>query len=85
MNHIRNKLNLNNKIFAFDTFEGMSEPTIYDRDLKDVPADKTFEIYKQSGEKWCYGGLEEVKKILVYLIKIMLKTLILSKEKSRKH
>ena len=86
MNHIRNRLNLNNKIFAFDTFEGMSEPTIYDKDLKDVPADKTFEIYKQRDEKWCYGGLEEVKKnILVYLIKIMLKTLILSKEKSRKH
>ena len=47
MNHIRNRLNLNNKIFAFDTFEGMSEPTTYDKDLKDVPADKTFEIYKQ--------------------------------------
>ena len=62
MNHIRNRLNLNNKIFAFDTFEGMSEPTTYDKDLKDVPADKTFEIYKQSGEKWCYGSLEEVKK-----------------------
>ena len=44
MNHIRNKLNLNNKIFAFDTFEGMSEPTIYDRDLKDVPADKTLKF-----------------------------------------
>ena len=47
MNHLRNRFNLNNKIFAFDTFEGMSEPTIY---------------YKQRNEKWCYGGLEEVKK-----------------------
>ena len=34
----------------------MSEPTIYDKDLKDVPADKTFEIYKQSGE----NGVMEV-------------------------
>ena len=64
MNHLIKKLNLNKKIFAFDTFDGMSEPTVYDKDLKDKPADKTFENYKDRDEKWCFGSLEEVKKNL---------------------
>ena len=64
MNHFMKNLNLNKKIFAFDTFEGMSEPTIHDKDLKDNPADKTFDNYKDRDEKWCYGSLEEVKKNL---------------------
>tara|TARA_A100001015_G_scaffold311585_2_gene415122 strand:+ start:173 stop:943 length:771 start_codon:yes stop_codon:yes gene_type:complete len=62
MNHIMQKLNLKKKIFAFDTYDGMSEPTIYDKDLKDIPADKTFKKYNIRNEKWCYGSLEEVKR-----------------------
>jgi hypothetical protein len=62
MNHIMQKLNLHKKIFAYDTFDGMSEPTEFDMDLKDVSADKTFSDYKKRDEKWCYGSLEEVKK-----------------------
>jgi O-methyltransferase len=64
MNHQMKKLNLSKKIFAFDTFDGMSEPTVYDKDLKDKSADKTFNNYKDRNEKWCYGSLEEVKKNL---------------------
>ena len=33
MNHYINKLNLNNKIYAYDTFDGMSEPSEFDMDL----------------------------------------------------
>ena len=62
MNHIMQKLNLHKKIFAYDTFDGMSEPTEFDMDLKYVSADKTFSDYKKNDEKWCYGSLEEVKK-----------------------
>ncbi len=62
MNEIKNRLNLKKKIYAFDTFEGMSEPTIHDKDLKDVPADQTFNKYKQKNEKWCYGSIDEVQK-----------------------
>ena len=64
MNHLMKKLNLNKNIFAFDTFDGMSEPTIHDKDLKEKPADKTFKDYEDRNEKWCYGSLEEVKRNL---------------------
>ena len=64
MNHLMKKLNLSKNIFAFDTFDGMSEPTVYDKDLKDKSADKTFNNYKDRNEKWCYGSLEEVIKNL---------------------
>ena len=53
---------LDKKIFAFDTFEGMPEPTINDYDLKDIKAQQIYDNYKTKDIKWCYSTLEEVKK-----------------------
>jgi len=64
MNYYINKLNLKNIIYAFDTFEGMSKPSEFDMDLKDVNAKKTYDQYSKKNEKWCYGSLEEVKNNL---------------------
>jgi O-methyltransferase len=53
-------------IFLYDTYEGMSEPTLHDVDHKGRDAKKTMidsEIGKQDSI-WCYAGIEEVKKNL---------------------
>ena len=64
MNYCINKLKLNKMIYAYDTFDGMSEPSEFDMDLKDVNAKKTFDQYSKRNEKWCYGSLDEVKNNL---------------------
>ncbi len=52
------------KIYLYDTFKGMSEPT--DKDLmagNDYPAQKVWDKYQGDGHsKWCYIPKEEVKK-----------------------
>ena len=55
------KYDLKRKIFAFDTFEGMPEPSKKDFDLKDVEAEKIYKKYKMKDIKWCYSSIEEVK------------------------
>ena len=57
-------LNVNNrKIYLYDTFEGMSEPTEKDIDLRN---DKASDILKKGDKKsnfyWCYADLTEVKQ-----------------------
>tara|TARA_B100000242_G_scaffold289171_1_gene258556 strand:+ start:308 stop:1081 length:774 start_codon:yes stop_codon:yes gene_type:complete len=56
------KLNLEKKIFAFDTFEGMPEPSKNDYDLKNINAEKIYENYKKKDLKWCFSDINEVKK-----------------------
>ena len=58
---IANQQQLNKKIYAFDTFEGMPEPGGMDFDLKNIDAKKTFNKYKDKDIKWCYSTLDEVK------------------------
>ncbi len=58
---ISENLNMNNQIYAFDTFEGMPEPGNKDFDLKDINAKKIYDNYKKKNIKWCYSNLEEVK------------------------
>jgi O-methyltransferase len=53
---------LDKSIFAFDTFEGMPEPTKNDYDLKNIKAQQIYNNYKNKDIKWCYSTLEEVKK-----------------------
>jgi len=53
---------LDKSIFAFDTFEGMPEPTGDDYDLKNIKAQQIYDNYKNKDIKWCYSTLEEVKK-----------------------
>lgn len=58
---IADQQQLNKKIYAFDTFEGMPEPGGMDFDLKNIDAKKTFNKYKDKDIKWCYSTLDEVK------------------------
>ena len=54
-------LNLEKKIFAFDTFQGMPEPSKEDLDLKDIDAEKIYQNYKNKDLKWCFSDIDEVK------------------------
>lgn len=56
-----NEFRLNKKIFAYDTFDGMPEPTIHDRDLKNIHAKPTYDKYKLNNTSWCKADLNEVK------------------------
>src|SRR5690554_165612 len=52
-------------IWLFDTFEGMSEPTEFDEDLKGrLAKDRLAAEEKESSRIWAYSGLEEVKKTM---------------------
>jgi len=51
------------KIFLFDTFAGMTEPTDYDVNYSNLSAKKKFLSTTKSGyNSWCYASLEDVKE-----------------------
>lgn len=50
------------KLYLFDTFEGMTEPTEFDRNYKGEVASDFLEILNREGLKWAYCPLEEVKR-----------------------
>jgi len=52
------------KIFLFDTFEGMTEPSKHDKDDSGLPASRLLEkADKGNGENiWCIASIEDVKK-----------------------
>lgn len=53
------------KIYLFDTYEGMSEPTLHDIRIYDkFKAKNKWHQLKKSNLKWDYSSLEEVKKNL---------------------
>ena len=61
------KLNINKKIFAYDTYEGMSEPSKFDVDIKLNKSAE--ELMKETSKEklkgdniWCYSDLDSVKK-----------------------
>ena len=56
--YLNNKFKLNKKIYAYDTFEGMTNPGKYDKDLKNVSAFKL----KAKNNMWCYATVKKVKK-----------------------
>ena len=56
------QIGIEKKIFAYDTFEGMTEPGEHDQDLKDVKALDTFKKYKSAKVPWCHSSIDEVKK-----------------------
>jgi O-methyltransferase len=51
------------KIFLFDTFEGMTEPSKHDKDDSGLPASRLLEkADKGNGENiWCIASIEDVK------------------------
>jgi O-methyltransferase len=55
------KLQMDKKIFAYDTFSGMPLPGGKDFDLKNINAKKIYDNYENKGIKWCYSNLDEVK------------------------
>lgn len=63
--YLNKKFSLNKQIYAFDTFEGMSEPGDHDIDLKNKSAKLTKNNYEDHNIKWCYSSLDEVKKNIV--------------------
>ena len=61
--HALNKLNSNKKLWMFDTFAGMTEPTQYDFDnhtgLKAINEYKS--KISEDHNEWCYASIEDVK------------------------
>ncbi|MDQ3049200.1 MAG: TylF/MycF family methyltransferase [Bacteroidota bacterium] len=55
------------KIYLYDTFDGMSEPTEKDVDFKGISADQQLKQSDKFAEKtvWCVSGIEEVKRNLI--------------------
>lgn len=55
------------KIYLYDTFEGMSEPTEADRDFLGRKADRLLEENQDRKETsvWCLAGIEDVTRNLV--------------------
>tara|TARA_Y100000996_G_scaffold307319_1_gene244092 strand:- start:366 stop:1145 length:780 start_codon:yes stop_codon:yes gene_type:complete len=64
-NNLNNKYELKKKIYGYDTFTGMSEPTIYDDNFLNVNAKKEWERNKQENDINlsfnCYSSINEVK------------------------
>lgn len=52
----------NRKLYLYDTFEGMSAPTEFDKSLDGVSAAQQM---NQTEEKWCYAGIEDVRRNIV--------------------
>lgn len=53
------------KIYLYDTFEGMSEPTKRDISYADEPAKQKWNIFQQEKvNQWCYASLDEVQEKL---------------------
>lgn len=61
-NELKKKFKLNNKIFAYDTFEGMPLPSKYDIKWDGTTA---FNRYKLKSNDWCKCSLEDIKKYLI--------------------
>lgn len=55
--------NSNKAVYLFDTFEGMTAPTEFDRTAaNNVPAEEKFrETRRGENSDWCYSSLDEVK------------------------
>ena len=59
--YLLEKYQLSKKIFAYDTFEGMSEPSdIYIHIKNNLPS-QTKKNYEKNNIVWCYASLDEVK------------------------
>lgn len=56
----------NRKIYLYDTYEGMSEPTTKDIDFRGDTAEKLLDKFDKEEQKsvWCYCSIEEVKSNL---------------------
>lgn len=61
-----NKNEASKRIYMYDTYEGMSEPTDKDISFNNESAKKQWELRKgEDYNQWCYSPLETVKKNLL--------------------
>jgi len=51
-------------LYLYDTFEGMTAPTGADKCYDGTPAAAMKEQEEKGGERWCYAGVEEVRRNL---------------------
>jgi len=60
---ILDDLKVNRRIFLFDTFSGMTQPTSWDIDIHGHNAKDRLETSKKDGTNniWCYASIEDVK------------------------
>ena len=57
------KLKMKKNLWAFDTYEGMSEPEKIDFcTINRKSAKSTWNAYQKDSKKWCFSSIEEVKK-----------------------
>lgn len=63
MSSIINKKKINKKVWAYDTFAGMSEPDQNDKDYSGEDAMMHWKTFKnENHNNWCYASLSDVKK-----------------------
>ncbi len=56
---------VNRKLFLYDTFEGMTDPTAADKDLNNSSAKDLLQTNsKETSAVWAYSGLDEVKRTM---------------------
>lgn len=57
------ELNSNKKLFLFDTYQGMTEPSLYDKKAyKKLNVLKKFnKLNKKTHNEWCYASISDVK------------------------
>jgi hypothetical protein len=62
-NMLSNRKIVDREIYLYDTFEGMSEPSIKDIDINGEKASKLLKINKNDKENtiWCLANIEDVK------------------------
>ncbi|WP_415320606.1 TylF/MycF/NovP-related O-methyltransferase [Candidatus Pelagibacter sp. Uisw_092] len=73
-NNLNKKYQLQKNIFGYDTFSGMSEPTIHDNNFLNINAKKEWESNNNNSSNVnnsfnCYSSLEEVKKNILHATK----------------
>jgi len=56
---------LSRNLYLYDTFEGMPEPSIHDRNLNGTLASEFFATDRDGAGTWCSASLEEVRSNLV--------------------
>jgi hypothetical protein len=61
---LRNEIGFDRRIWAFDTFAGMTAPTEHDRKaVNEVDVDAKFaELERGEHNEWCYASIEDVRR-----------------------
>lgn len=61
--YLKEKGITNRKLYLYDTFEGMSEPTDADKTFSGEKAKKLLNVQKKENEDsiWCYSSIDEVR------------------------